>query len=230
MTWIKICGITNQEDARLALEAGADALGFIFAPSPRHVEPHTVREIVAKLPPKVEKIGVFVNETPAKIREVVRESGLTGVQLHGGESDFEIAQTIFPDAGAASKGVSGRKRLYLAFSMKSLFTPGSGAATIRDPKWQSVFDAVLVDSGSAIRRGGTGLTFDWARSQPFIRELKKLYKVIIAGGLNPENAGRAIELFKPWGVDVASGVEQEPGKKDPEKVRAFVAAVRNVKQ
>jgi phosphoribosylanthranilate isomerase len=224
MTWIKICGITNDEDARLALEAGADALGFIFTPSPRRVEPHLAREIISKLPPKVEKIGVFVNESPSKIREVVRECGLTGVQLHGGESDFETAQMLFPRSSGE------RKRVYMAFSMKSLFTPGSGAATIRDPKWHSVFDAVLVDSGSATRRGGTGLTFDWTRSQPFIRELKKLYKVIIAGGLNPENAGRAIELFKPWGVDVASGVEREPGKKDPDKVRAFVAAVRGVKQ
>jgi phosphoribosylanthranilate isomerase len=224
MTWIKICGITNEQDASLALEAGADALGFIFAPSQRRVEPQTVREIVAKLPPKVEKVGVFVNESPAKIREVVQECGLTGVQLHGGETELETAPSLFPRTGRE------RKRVYMALSMKSLFTPGSGGATIRDPKWQSVFDAVLVDSGSATRRGGTGLTFDWARSQPFIRELKKLYKVIIAGGLNPENAGRAIELFRPWGVDVASGVEMEPGKKDPDKVRAFVTAVRSVKQ
>ncbi len=223
MTWIKICGITNLEDAKLAVEAGADALGFIFAASPRQVQPERVRELVAALPPKIEKIGVFVNESPAKIREVVHECGLTGVQLHGDEADFANAQHLFP------RTATERKRVYKALSMKSLFTPGSGAGTIRDQKWQGVFDAVLVDSGSPTRRGGTGLTFDWTRSQPFIRELKKLYKVIIAGGLNPENAARAVELFKPWGVDVASGVEHEPGKKDHEKVRAFIAAVRGAK-
>jgi phosphoribosylanthranilate isomerase len=224
MTWIKVCGITNCEDAKLVAEAGADALGFIFAPSPRHVEPELVREIIAQLPPKTEKIGVFVNESPSRIREIVHECCLTGVQLHGDEADFVTAQELFPRGGAE------RKRVTMALSMRLLFTPGSGAATIRDPKWHSVFDTVLVDSGSSTRRGGTGLTFDWTRSEPFIRELKKMYKVIVAGGLNQENVGRAIELFKPWGVDVASGVEREPGKKAPEKVRAFVSAARGVKQ
>jgi phosphoribosylanthranilate isomerase len=176
------------------------------------------KAIVAKLPSKVEKVGVFVNETPARIREIVKQAGLTAVQLHGNES-VAFAESLFP-AGAKE-----RPRIYRALSMKNLFSAGSDTAFLRDSR-APAFDAVLIDSGSETRTGGTGLTFDWSRAQPFITGLRKKFKVIVAGGLRPDNVAKAIEMFRPWGVDVASGVEAEPGRKDLEKLRAFVAAVR----
>jgi phosphoribosylanthranilate isomerase len=218
MTWVKICGTTNLEDALAAVEAGADALGFIFAPSPRRIEPQAAREIVRQVPEQVEKVGVFVNETSARIRDVVKQVGLNAVQLHGDET-LEFAEQLFP--------ADARPRIYQAVSMKSWFSQSGGGAFVWDERARKLFSALVVDSGSPTRRGGTGLTFDWSRAQAFIASLKKQYKVIVAGGLNPENAARAVRLFRPWGVDVTSGVEREPGKKDPEKMRAFVAAVHS---
>ncbi len=218
MTWLKICGTTNLDDARLAIDAGADAVGFVFGASPRRVQPALVAEIVAQLPPQAEKVGVFVNERPARIREIVRQAGLTAVQLHGDES-VHYAEDLFA-------GQQNRPRVYRALSMKTVFSAANVTAFLRAHRVKQVFDAVLVDSGSPSRGGGTGLTFDWDRARPFIERLKRMGKVIVAGGLTPENVAGAIELFRPWGVDVASGVEHEPGKKDPEKVRAFAAAVK----
>jgi phosphoribosylanthranilate isomerase len=217
MTWIKICGTTNIDDARVAVEAGADAVGFVFVPqSPRFIEPKAAAEIIAQLPGKVEKVGVFVNELPSKVREVVKQAKLTAVQLHGDES-VEYAQMLFPDKE--------HLRVYRAFSMKTMFSVASGAAFLNE-RSRAVYDAVLVDSGSSTRVGGTGLTFDWNRAQPFINGLRKKHKVIVAGGLTPENVAKALEMFKPWGVDVASGVEASPGKKDHQKIRDFIQAVR----
>jgi phosphoribosylanthranilate isomerase len=217
--WIKICGTTSLEDAQLALEAGADAIGFVFAESPRRVTPEQAAEIVAQLPAKVEKIGVFVNERAAHIRAVVKQAGLTGVQLHG-EEPVEFAAQLFPEEG--------RPRLYRALSMRTVFSAANVTTLLREHRTKPVFDALLVDSGSPTR-GGTGLTFDWDRAQPFITGLKKSGKVIVAGGLTPENVARAIAMFHPWGVDVASGVEREPGKKDPDRLRAFVQAARQAR-
>jgi phosphoribosylanthranilate isomerase len=163
-------------------------------------------------------VGVFVNELPSRIREIVKQAGLTAVQLHGEES-AEYAQVLFPEKD--------RQKIYRALSMRTMFSVASGAAFLNQ-KAQAAFDAVLVDSGSPTRHGGTGLTFDWTRAQPFINGLRKKHKVILAGGLTPDNVARAIEMFKPWGVDVASGVEASPGKKDPDKVREFVRAVRAI--
>jgi len=216
-TWIKICGTTNVADALLAVEAGADAIGFVFAESPRRIEPGQAAEITAQLPPGLEKVGVFVNERAAHIRWVVKQAGLTAVQLHGDEA-AEFAANLFPEEE--------RPRLYRAVSMRTIFSAANVTALLREHRTKPVFDALLVDSGSPTR-GGTGLTFDWDRAQPFITGLKKSGKVIVAGGLTPQNVARAIALFRPWGVDVASGVEREPGKKDPDKLRAFVQAVRH---
>lgn len=216
MTWIKICANTNLEDALAAVKAGADAVGFVFAESPRRVDAQQVRDITVKLPPEVERVGVFVNTSPADIRKTVKFAGLTAVQVYGEEQGSELAANLLAD--------NDRPRVYRALSMKTVFSAASGAAFLRD-KIPS-YDAVLVDSGSATRGGGTGLTFDWTRAQPFIAGLRKKYKVIVAGGLTPENVGKAIDLFNPWGVDVASGVEGAPGKKDHAKVRAFIEAVR----
>lgn len=221
--WVKICGTTSLEDALLAAEAGADAVGFVFAAeSPRRVEPKQVAEIVAQLPKSIEKVGVFLNERPARIREIVKSTGLTTVQLYGAEP-VALAAQLYPEGEK-------RPRIYCAISMKTVFSAANAAAALRVTRERPVYDAVLVDSGSASRGGGTGLTFDWERARPFINGLKKSGKVIVAGGLKPENIARAIEIFRPWGVDVCSGVEREPGKKDPEKVRAFVAAARSVRK
>jgi phosphoribosylanthranilate isomerase len=217
--WIKIYGNTNLEDARAAAEAGADAVGFVFVrESPRWIEPAAAGEIVAQLPATVEKVGVFVNELPSKIREIVKQAGLTAVQLHGNET-LEYAQVLF--------GQKDRPKIYRAMSMRTVFSVASGASFL-NPKAQAIFDAVLVDSGSPTRHGGSGLTFDWIRAQPFITGLRKKHRVIVAGGLTPDNVAHAIEMFKPWGVDVASGVEAAPGKKDHDKIRSFVQAVRAI--
>ena len=223
MVWVKICATTSLEDARLAVDAGADAVGFVFAESPRRVEPKAVAEIIAQLPAKVEKVGVFRDERLSRIREIVKQTGLTAVQLYGA-APLELAEQLYP------QGEKGRPRIYCAFSMKTVFSSGNTTAALRTQHDRPPFDAMLVDSGSASRGGGTGLTFDWERARPFITGLKKTGKVIVAGGLTPDNVARAIEMFRPWGVDVATGVEREPGKKDPEKVAAFVAAARQAKK
>ncbi len=214
--WIKICANTSLEDALTAAEAGADAVGFVFASdSPRHIGPQQVREIVAKLPPETGKVGVFVNAPAAEIRSTVKFAGLTAVQVYGDEGN-EVAAPLLADPD--------RPRIFRALSMKSVFSAAGGAAFLREKA--PAYDAVLVDSGSATRGGGTGLTFDWTRAQPFIAALRMKYKVVIAGGLTPENVARAVDLFKPWGVDVTSGVEIAPGKKDYARLRAFIQAVR----
>jgi phosphoribosylanthranilate isomerase len=223
MIWVKICGTTNLEDARAAADAGADAVGFVFADSPRKIDPKQAAEIVSQLPSAVEKVGVFVNERAARIREIVKQVGLTAVQLYGEEA-ADSAERLFPVEPQQ------RPRVYRALSMKTIFSAANATAFLRAHRVKQVFDALLVDSGSSTRGGGTGLTFDWERARPFITGLKKTGKVIVAGGLTPENVARAVEMFRPWGVDVASGVEKEPGRKDHEKIRAFVTAARRAGQ
>jgi phosphoribosylanthranilate isomerase len=218
MTWIKICGITRLEDAQLAAGAGADAVGFIFADSPRRVDPGLAASIVTHLPPTLETVGVFVNERSSRIREIVTLAGLTAVQLHGDEPPG-FAEQLF------SEDEAGRPKVYRTLSMKTVYSAVNATAFLSAHKTKPVYAALLLDSGSPAS-GGAGVTFDWERARPFVAGLKRTANVIVAGGLTPENVGRAIEIFRPWGVDVASGVESAPGKKDPEKVRAFIAAVR----
>ena len=212
MMWVKICGTTNLEDARVAVEAGADALGFVFAPSPRRISPRDAKKIIAELPKEVEKVGVFVNQKPEIILETVKTAGLTGVQLYGDETSV--------DGKAFRSALRGGLKLYSAI-------PAAGAA---DPElmayWAPIASAILLDSGTRSRGGGTGKKFDWEEAAPFVKLLGRKVKVIIAGGLEQSNVAHAIELLNPWGVDVASGVEKEPGKKDHEKVRAFVKAAK----
>ncbi len=221
MTWIKICGNTNLEDARFAANVGADAVGFVFAgTSPRRIDPAAAADIVSQLPPAVEKVGVFVNERPSRVREIVRQVGLTAVQLHGDES-IDYAEQLFPEKE--------HPKIYRAFSMKTLFSVTSGAAFLRTRRGPAALNALIVDSGSEAQRGGTGLTFDWTRAQPFISGLRRNYKVVVAGGLTAENVQNALSVLRPWGVDTASGVEREPGRKDHDKIRSFIAAVRSFK-
>ncbi len=212
-TWIKICGTTSLEDALSAIEAGADALGFIFAQSKRQVTPEQAQKIISQLPRDVERIGVFMDAGATGIRQVLSEVDLTGIQMHG-EGDFpaEVYSYLPKDR---------RDRLR---KMKTVIV--QEAFEVRVDAYAAVagvVDSWLFDSGA-----GSGQTFDWQSARAKLDERQGQF--IVAGGLNPENVGDAIRTFRPWGVDVVSGVEREPGRKDPEKLKAFVAAVRKVEQ
>ncbi len=222
MTWIKICGTTNLEDARLAAEVGADALGFVFAKSPRRVTPEAVRDIAVELPASVEIVGVFVNASPKQILDTVETAGLTGVQLH----DQESVESIREFRGQLAAG--GRKVKLLAVWRLEEFPP-TGAFALDFPTGADQPDALLLDSRSPAARGGTGTSFDWKSWGTFLemfRLRKSLPPLVVGGGLKPDNVGQAMRFLQPWGVDVVTGVEKEPGKKDSDKVRAFVQAVR----
>jgi phosphoribosylanthranilate isomerase len=216
MTWVKICGMTNLEDALVAVEAGADAVGFVFyEKSPRYVTVEAAREIVERLPSRIDKVGVFVNESPERVSEMANDAGLSAVQLHGDEYQN-------PEQYATS----GKTFFSLPVleALRDLRAPIGSFTMPKLPK----SSGVLLDSGTKNVRGGTGKTFAWGEARWLVRGLKKLYPVVIAGGLTASNVRWAAEILEPWGVDVASGVEASPGKKDPEKVRAFVKAVREM--
>lgn len=216
MTWVKVCGTTNLHDAQMSVSSGANALGFIFAPSPRRVEITLAAEIVAALPDGVEKIGVFVNESPAHVAEIVTQAGLTGVQLHGDEPAEQLPEF---------RQAIGDRRIIKSLQAQAVLS------TARDmvPKYlrsRGSLDAVLLDSGSAAQRGGTGIPFAWGEAAAVAASIQETIPLIIAGGLQAQNVGEALRLFHPWGVDVVSGVEREPGQKDETRLRDFVAAVR----
>jgi len=216
MTWVKICGMTNLEDALGAVDAGADAVGFVFyEKSPRCVSVETVREIVTKLPVSVEKVGVFVNEKEDTICDFADRAGLTGIQMHGDNEDPHVADLV----------VKRMPRISVMAAISMHHRAPQGWAMTWHP--DSV-RAVLVDSGNSSKPGGTGAAFDWIAAAPVVDEIKRLFTVVAAGGLTPQNVGKAIRILKPWGVDVVSGVEASLGKKDAEKVRAFVGAVREM--
>ena len=211
--WVKICANTSLEDAQLAAEAGADAVGFVFAPSPRRVTVEQVAAIVVNLPVELEKIGVFVDASLEQICATARACGLTGVQLHS-DVDAHLTSRVRDELGASMRIVR-----------VVHFREGAdeqAAAMAADPNT----DAVLVDSRTAAAVGGTGLTFDWTRARAGLFSDARTKRFIAAGGLNPENVAEAIATLRPWGVDVVSGVEAAPGRKDPEKVRRFVSAAR----
>ncbi len=214
MTWIKICGMTNLEDALVAVDAGADAVGFVFyEKSPRCVSVETAKKIVSRLPKELEKIGVFVNEHEHFICSVAEEVGLTGAQMHGDHEDPHVADLIVEQCPQI--------KVLAAISMNH--SNPRGWSMMWRPDSVAAF---LLDSGTSSQNGGTGQVFDWRGSVPILDVIKKLGKVIAAGGLTSANVIDAINILEPWGVDVASGVEARPGKKDPAKVRAFVRAVR----
>ena len=215
MTWVKICGTTNLRDAQVSLAAGADALGFIFAPSPRKVEIATATGIVAVLAGQAEMIGVFVNETPARVAEIAEQVGLTGVQLHGDEPAGSMSEF--------RRALGERKMIKTLHASELLHT---GDKLVDYLSARDGLDAILLDSGSAQQRGGTGAAYDWNRTWPIAKEIRRAMPLIVAGGLNPDNVAHAIELFDPWGVDVVSGVENRPGEKDEARIHDFIAAVR----
>jgi phosphoribosylanthranilate isomerase len=206
--------MTNLEDALVAVDAGADAVGFVFyEKSPRCVSVETVREIVGKLPGGVEKVGVFVNRREDSICSVVDAAGITAVQMHGDNEDPRVADLV----------VGRRPQIKVLAAVSMHHENPAGWAMMWHPDSVRAF---LVDAGTSSKHGGSGKVFDWVAAIPVLNDIRRLGKVVAAGGLMPTNVGEAIEVLRPWGVDVVSGVEASPGKKDTEKVRAFVRAVR----
>jgi len=220
MTWVKICGITNVEDALTAVHAGADALGFVFyEKSPRHITEEAAREIVRQLPAKVEKVGVFVEKSLDEMEGVAAMAGLTGVQLH----------VRFPHSECAALRSKATK--YLVLRASDLLDAQGRFTSL--PWYQDVkgnIGAIFLDAGNDTQPGGTGKTFDWRGAAGTIRVLQSDFRIVVAGGLTPTNVPEPMRILKPWGVDVSTGVEARPGKKDAEKVRAFIAAVRHADQ
>jgi phosphoribosylanthranilate isomerase len=212
-TWIKICGTTSVGDALASVEAGADALGLIFAPSKRRITLQTAREIIAKLPPQVERIGVFLDSGAKQISAVVNEVDLTGIQMHG-EGDFPPEVYSYLPAGRRDS-LRKIKSLIVQEGFEHRLDAGMAVP--------GVVDAWLLDSGA-----GSGQTFDWQAARKQLGERQGRF--IIAGGLTPKNVGDAMLVFRPWGVDVVSGVEYEAGRKDWNKLKAFVQAVREAEK
>ena len=205
---VKICGITNWPDARLAVAEGADLLGFNFyAGSPRYVEPAKAKRIVSRLPGKISVVGVFVNESEQTMLEIARAVGLDALQLHGDETPAMVARLkrAFPVIKAI------RVKQSLAAGQLQTYK----AAT-----------ALLLDGFDAHRRGGTGKTFDWEVA----RRAKRYGRMFLAGGLTPENVGEAIRAARPYAVDVCSGVEARPGKKDPARVKDLMRAAKDAQK
>ena len=227
MTWIKICGITNLEDALTAVEAGANAVGFVFyEKSPRKVTDDQAATIIQQLPEQLEKVGVVVDDFTE------------GLGLPGNLTAVQWTLAAVPDnfAGFVSRAPVRRFKTFLSFPAAALddehvtrLSEGFArlAAFSNRPNLSPAFDALFLDSGNVRKPGGTGKTFDWRKAVPIADKMREgPFKLVVAGGLTPENVGSAMEVLHPWGVDVSSGVEAKPGKKDPDRVRAFVKAVR----
>ena len=205
MVRVKICGITNWADARLSVDAGASALGFnFFAASPRSISPAAAWEIIRRLPPFVAAIGVFVNWEPAAVAALARALRLSGVQLHGGETPSHV------------EALATHSLVIKAVQVKRGFRPES-------LRRFAAADAILLDGFRPGLHGGTGVAVNWKLA----RRAGRYANIILAGGLTPENVAGAISAARPYAVDVASGVEAKPGKKDPALVRAFMRAVEN---
>jgi phosphoribosylanthranilate isomerase len=242
MTWVKICGITNLEDALTAVEAGADALGFVFyEKSPRNVVPETAREIVRHMPVHIEKVGVFVGNNPKNLPQLATDVGLTGSQLHFGPHLGSVNETTACGLGCFPPGFKSYPSMPAEWFIQSEDRASEFIASVAraeeamrshpgGDKLLNSFQTISLDSGSLQQPGGTGVVFDWQKAAPIVERMQQVARIVIAGGLNPSNVTEAIRILKPWGVDVSSGVEARPGKKDPEKIQAFVAAVRRAER
>lgn len=202
MTLVKICGITNLADAQAAVDAGADLLGFNFyRPSPRYISPSDAQKITSQIPESVLKVGVFVNEGLHSVERIAEEAGMSAVQLHGDETPEYCRE------------LAGR------YVIKAF-----GAGDNLNLRAYDV-DAIMLDTKDDVLHGGTGRTFDWTIAQ---RTNKSVPKLFLAGGLSPENVAEAITTVRPYAVDACSSLEERLGKKNHERVRAFVKAVRSV--
>jgi phosphoribosylanthranilate isomerase len=203
MVFTKVCGITNPGDARVATDAGADAIGLIFAESPRTVDVEEARKVSLALPKDVLKVGVFVDAEPEEVLRIAHELGLDLAQLHGDEA---------PETVAAIRGAG---------------LPVMKAVRVRNAEALGALeryeaDLILLDAWSARVRGGTGETFDWTLA----KSVQGRDNIVVSGGLTPENVREAIEFFEPYGVDASSSLEERPGKKSGERVRRFVRAAK----
>ncbi len=208
MVRVKICGVTNIEDALLACELGAHAIGLNFyEKSPRCISPFMASKIIGKLPPFVAPVGVFVNWQPAPVTSLAKALDLAASQLHGDESPKLVSEI--------AKKVSVIKALHI----------GKGSALPPFSSYRSAI-AFLLDAPHSGQYGGTGRTADWTMAQT----AAKSHRILLAGGLTPENVAEAILNVRPYAVDVTSGVESKPGKKDPAKLRAFFEAVARANQ
>jgi phosphoribosylanthranilate isomerase len=218
--WVKICANTTLEDAQAAMDLGADAIGFVFAPSSRRMTPEAVGSITAKLNGSAERFGVFHVMDFEEIRDTVHVAGLTGAQLHGGVSipllaalrqefgsSLSITQTLHWDLNGGPDASEDLVRI------------------VRDLQASGLVNRILVDSKVGNALGGTGRSFDWNAARALFRDAGEM-EMIVAGGLRPENVGEAVERLRPFGVDVASGVESMPGRKDPERLRQFIQRAR----
>jgi phosphoribosylanthranilate isomerase len=192
--FVKICGVTNEDDALLAVAMGADAVGFVFAPSPRQIAAQQAYDITRRLPPEILTVGVFRDEHPRRVVELVNRSGVKAAQLHGGENAAVVAEV--------ARSVRWVIKAYPAGS--PLVAEAASLAT----------DIILLDAPSP----GSGQLFDWTLAG----EVPEGMRLILAGGLDPDNVADAVRAVEPWGVDVASGVERSPGKKDAMKVKRFI--------
>lgn len=208
MVKVKICGITNYKDAQAACRFGADALGFVFAESPRRITPEKAKDIIKKIPPNVVTVGVFVDENKEKVLKIARDCGLDCLQLHGNESPGYCKEL---------------KKCYRIIKAVRVH----GKENLKRIKGYDV-DAFLLDSYVTGKNGGTGTKFDWDMAV----EAKKIVRcidaaVILAGGLDPLNVEDAIRKVKPYAVDASSGLESSPGRKDHGLVKKFIEKVRN---
>lgn len=201
-TKVKICGVTTAEDAAAAVAAGADAIGVIFAPSKRQVSVAEAVTVLRKVPAGVARIGVFVDAQPQEVEAAIAACSLDAVEFSGDESPESCAGVSVPVIKTLHVGEG--------FDLRAAMPPYEGAV------W-----AFLLDTAAAGARGGTGVAFDWTGVGVLPREMP----VFVAGGLNPDNVADAVRALRPYAVDVSSGVEESPGKKDHEKVRAFISAV-----
>jgi phosphoribosylanthranilate isomerase len=201
---VKICGITNWTDARCAVEAGVQFLGFNFyRPSPRYIQPAAARQIIRRLPERIEAVGVFVNETEAKMLAIARRVGLDYLQLHGEELPEQVARL--------KRKIPVIKAVRVRDSFRPEQLDSFGQAS-----------AILLDAFDPRRHGGTGKRFNWSLA----RGSNGVRRIFLAGGLTPENVAEAIRIAHPYAVDVCSGVEARPGQKDPARIVALMAAVK----
>ena len=202
---IKICGIKDMNIAHIAVEAGADALGFVFAPSPRQVAPQVAKKIIQSLPETIMKVGVFVNASISTVRDIANYCALTTLQFHGQENSYYCQQFSLPII----------KVIKITKSGSFLSEPGSYQGAVR---------LFLADTYQKGKEGGTGKAFPWQK----VDSIKKYGSVILAGGLRPDNVYQALSITQPWGVDVSSGVETD-GTKDSKKIRKFIQEVQRWK-
>ena len=194
MTWVKICGTTNVDDALLSVALGADALGFVFAPSKRQIAPARARDIAARVPAEVLTIGVFRNEAKERVVDVVHSAGLRGAQLHGNERPADVE--------------------WIAARVPTVIKAVPAGSDQAERAGEFAVPVILIDASQP----GSGEVFDWSLADA----LPSDKRILLAGGLTPENVASAIETVAPWGVDVATGVESEPGRKDPSALRRFI--------